>query len=175
MLHVRRLKTKSGRVHLHDSYIHPSSIQSRVFGWLFKTNVLLWSCANLLGERWARDRRGESCRNLASKTFAPAPFRRVMSNPVDRALKFVASREFLFGCFFLFLLNAAWSHVSDVDVGFHIRTGELVLQTHSIPSTNTFSYTFPDHPWLLHQWLPTILIYAINQLGGYHAIIIATV
>jgi hypothetical protein len=97
------------------------------------------------------------------------------SPPVERALKIVASRQFLFGCFFLFLVNAAFFKVSDVDVGYHIRTGELILQTGTIPSENTFSYTYEHHPWLLHQWLPTLLIYALNQLGGYHAIIVATV
>jgi hypothetical protein len=99
----------------------------------------------------------------------------VDSHPVERALKFVASRRFLLGCFFLFLLNAALFKVSDVDVGYHIRTGELLLETRAIPSQNTFSYTHEHHPWLLHQWLPAILIHGIDRLGGYHAIILATV
>lgn len=93
---------------------------------------------------------------------------------MQRVQNVVGSRGFLFACFFVFLLNAACFKVSDVDVGFHIRTGELILATHQIPSENTFSYTHEHHPWLLHQWLPTILIYTIDKIGGYHAIILAT-
>jgi len=45
-------------------------------------------------------------------------------------------------------------HISDLDVGYHIRTGAYVLEHHRIPSTNTFSSAVPDQPWLLHQWWP---------------------
>lgn len=43
------------------------------------------------------------------------------------------------------------------------------------PNREHVSYTHEHHPWLLHQWLPTIPIYWLNELGGYHAIIVGTV
>lgn len=78
---------------------------------------------------------------------------------------------FLLAGFFLFAFQAGFFHVTCVDPGFHIRTGELVLQTHSIPSRNTFSFTMPDHPWLLHQWAPGVLFYLAYRSGGLAGLI----
>ncbi len=65
----------------------------------------------------------------------------------------------LLAFFCVFAYQAGFFQVSGVDTGFHIRTGEIVWQTGIVPSTNTFSSYCPDHPWLLHQWLPATLIY----------------
>jgi hypothetical protein len=60
----------------------------------------------------------------------------------------------------------------DVDIGFHIKTGEYIVQHGVIPSSNTFSFVEPDHPWPLHQWLPDILLYLLWLIGGMPLIIV---
>lgn len=57
-------------------------------------------------------------------------------------------------------------HVSDLDVGYHIRTGAYVLEHHRIPSTNTFSSAVPDQQWLLHQWWPATFYSLVNGWMG---------
>jgi hypothetical protein len=59
-----------------------------------------------------------------------------------------------------------WFQVSDVDVGYHMRTAMHMLAGGGIPATNTFSSTCPDEPWLLHQWLGTLIFYLPYAWGG---------
>ena len=72
----------------------------------------------------------------------------------------------------LFAFLSACFHVSDVDVGFHIRTGRQVLESGGIPATNSFSHTCPDAPWLLHQWWPGVLFALVFDTFGIAGIII---
>ncbi len=71
-----------------------------------------------------------------------------------------------------FTFLSAFFHISDVDVGFHIRTGEQILASHSIPATNTFSHTCPDQPWLLHQWWPGVAFALLFSVFGITGIIV---
>lgn len=68
--------------------------------------------------------------------------------------------------FCVFAFQAGFFYVSGVDIGFHIRAGELLWTTGNIPEINTFSSYCPDDPWLIHQWLPATLIYLLwSKLG----------
>ena len=57
--------------------------------------------------------------------------------------------------------------ISDPDFWWHLRTGQFIIQTHTIPHTDPFSYTMVGKPWITHEWLSEILIYALFQLGSY--------
>ncbi len=69
-----------------------------------------------------------------------------------------------------FVFLAACFHISDIDLGYHIRTGAYVMEHHEIPAVNTFAYTTPDEPWYLHQWLPATGLYLLDKLGGVYAL-----
>jgi hypothetical protein len=58
------------------------------------------------------------------------------------------------------------TQVSNADLGFHLATGRYVLDTGSIPSTNVLSFTEPNHPWLLHEWLSSVFITRIWDVSG---------
>jgi hypothetical protein len=84
-----------------------------------------------------------------------------------RQLKSLDRTELLLiGGLALFVFCSAFFQVSDVDVGYHMRTAQHILAGNGIPTKNTFSYTAPNEPWLLHQWLGTIIFYAPYRLGG---------
>src|SRR5579871_4658011 len=56
----------------------------------------------------------------------------------------------------LFLLaasNFALKLLGDADVGWHIRNGEQILQTHAIPRVDSFSATLSGQPWFAWEWL----------------------
>lgn len=55
----------------------------------------------------------------------------------------------------------------DPNQRFHLRLGQVVWSTHSIPSTETFSFTAQGHAWIAHEWLAELAIYATYRLGGY--------
>jgi hypothetical protein len=60
---------------------------------------------------------------------------------------------------------------SDPDLGFHFATGREVLATGRIPTHNVLSYTQPEHPWLVHYWLPATLLELTRRAGGIGAVI----
>ena len=69
--------------------------------------------------------------------------------------------------FFLALLLAAftqpqglWSLLSDGDTGWHIRTGELVLNTGRVPAADPFSFSRPGAPWFAWEWLADVVFAA---------------
>lgn len=39
------------------------------------------------------------------------------------------------------------------DLGRHIKSGQLILETGRVASVNQFSYTYPDYPFINHHWL----------------------
>jgi len=59
---------------------------------------------------------------------------------------------------------------TDGDLGFHLATGREVLDSGRIPATNVLSFTQPDHPWLLHQWLPATLFELLWRAGSIGAV-----
>jgi hypothetical protein len=61
--------------------------------------------------------------------------------------------------------------LSDSDIGWHIRNGEQILATHSVPKTDYFSYTMAGRPWYAWEWLYDATIAAIHHLGGLNGVV----
>jgi hypothetical protein len=59
------------------------------------------------------------------------------------------------------------SRFDDPDMWWHLKTGEIIWTTHSIPITDVFSYTTNHHAYVAHEWLAQLLIYAAYRFGGY--------
>jgi len=54
----------------------------------------------------------------------------------------------------------------DPDYFWHLRAGQLILDTRALPSHDPFSFTRPDAPWLLNAWLFDVVLYAVHSIGG---------
>ena len=54
----------------------------------------------------------------------------------------------------------------DPDYFWHLRTGQLILDTRALPSHDPFSFTRPDAPWLLNAWLFDVVLFAVHSIGG---------
>src|SRR4051794_24852147 len=71
---------------------------------------------------------------------------------------------------FLFLCGAFFAvglvSFTDIDYWMHYKTGELIARHHAIPSTDPFSYTVEGKRWVVHEWLSTIIIYSLQNIGG---------
>ncbi len=52
------------------------------------------------------------------------------------------------------------------DLGRHLITGQLILKTFSVPTTNLFSYTYPNFPFINHHWGSEIIFYLTKILSG---------
>ncbi|PJA94176.1 MAG: hypothetical protein CO133_00360, partial [Candidatus Komeilibacteria bacterium CG_4_9_14_3_um_filter_37_5] len=65
------------------------------------------------------------------------------------------------------VLLAQKINLSAVDLGRHIKNGELILNGNwEIFNTNYYSYTHGDYLFINHHWLSGIVFYLLNLLGG---------
>ncbi|MEO8594340.1 MAG: hypothetical protein ABI759_13570 [Candidatus Solibacter sp.] len=79
----------------------------------------------------------------------------------------------LLDVFFCALLLGAFAQpagvrslLSDGDTGWHIRTGELVLQTGRIPQADPFSFSRPGEPWFAWEWLSDVVLALVWRWRG---------
>jgi hypothetical protein len=79
--------------------------------------------------------------------------------------------------FFVFLLLAAFARpggwqalLADGDTGWHVRTGELVLNTGTVPRSDPFSFTRPGQPWFAWEWLSDAAFAMAWRRGGITAV-----
>src|SRR5262249_30648948 len=54
----------------------------------------------------------------------------------------------------------------DPDSWWHLKAGQEVWQTHSIPTTDHWSFTVNGNPWTPHEWLSELTIYLAYAAGG---------
>lgn len=64
--------------------------------------------------------------------------------------------------------------VNPNDFWWHLKIGEIITRTHSIPSTNLFAWSLPvDHPFVYGEWLAELLFYFVYSVGKIPLIIFA--
>lgn len=54
----------------------------------------------------------------------------------------------------------------DGSTGWHLVAGNYILDTHSIPHQDLFSYTMKDAPWVAYEWLSDALMALSVRAGG---------
>lgn len=63
--------------------------------------------------------------------------------------------------------------LQDPDYFWHLTTGQLIVQTGHVPSTDPFSFTWNGQPWTPHEWLSEVLIYwLISGFGRVAALFV---
>ncbi len=62
--------------------------------------------------------------------------------------------------------------VDDPDFWWHLRTGEYIVQTHSIPHQDIYSFTNPGKPWIAHEWLSEVMFYGMYRGLGWGGLIV---
>jgi hypothetical protein len=70
---------------------------------------------------------------------------------------------------FIALLAMAVRTPADTDMYWHLRTGQYILETRSVPAADPFSSTMLGKPWIDVHWLSQVILYAtfaaFNTLG----------
>lgn len=75
--------------------------------------------------------------------------------------------------FFLgLLLTPGRDLLKDCDTGFHIRTGEYILETLSIPKYDIFSFRTPSREWINTAWLSDVIMALIHKISGLTGIVV---
>lgn len=81
---------------------------------------------------------------------------------------------------FLFIALIVWVFVvgaggwdvllGDGDTGWHIRTGERILATGSVPVTDEFSFTKPGAEWYAWEWLSDVVYALAHRWDGLRGV-----
>jgi hypothetical protein len=61
----------------------------------------------------------------------------------------------------------------DPDIWWHLRTGQLILSNHHLFHTDPYSFTRLGQPWVNHEWLFDVLVFALHRMAGAGALIAA--
>lgn len=64
--------------------------------------------------------------------------------------------------------------LGDAGIGWHIRTGQLILSTHAIPHTDPFSSSMNRHPWFAWEWLYDLIVGKIEGVAGLNGVVLFT-
>lgn len=56
------------------------------------------------------------------------------------------------------------------DTYWHIAVGERILKSHHWPTTNYYSFTTPDSPWMAYEWLGEVVMALAARLGTPRAL-----
>jgi hypothetical protein len=71
------------------------------------------------------------------------------------------------------LFTMAARGITDPDVWWHLRTGQLILQNHSLFHTDPYSFTRFGHPWINHEWLSEVLLFGLYRFAGFGGLTVA--
>jgi hypothetical protein len=62
---------------------------------------------------------------------------------------------------------ALLSRMGTTDLTYHIRAGDEILTTHSLPRVDTYTFSVAGHPWLDQQWAAQIVLALGHRYGGW--------
>jgi hypothetical protein len=61
--------------------------------------------------------------------------------------------------------------VSTIDLAYHVRAGEMILRSRSIPRVDTFTFTVAGRPWVDQQWGAQTLIALAHRVDGFAGVV----
>jgi len=70
------------------------------------------------------------------------------------------------------LFTMAARGITDPDVWWHLRTGQLILQNHGLFHTDPYSFTRFGQAWINHEWLSEVLLFSLYRVAGFGGLIV---
>lgn len=64
--------------------------------------------------------------------------------------------------------------LGESDAFYHLKAGEVIWETRSIPQEDIFSYTAEGRKWVPHEWLAQVVFHLIYLGGGLWGVILFT-
>ncbi len=79
----------------------------------------------------------------------------------------------LFLVVFLHLsFNVGNDLLNDGDTGYHVRAGELILRTMTVPHLDGFSFHSPPPAWTAHEWLSEAIMALVHRAFGLTGLVL---
>jgi hypothetical protein len=83
-----------------------------------------------------------------------------------------STHELLVIVFMLVIFALAVQPITDPDFWWHLKTGQYIIETRSIPHTDIFSTLRFGSEWVTHEWLSEVFIYSVFRTLGYGGLIV---
>ena len=71
----------------------------------------------------------------------------------------------------LFVLAVRQSVSIDPDLWWHLKAGQQIIDTRSIPHTDDYSFTKQGSEWVAHEWLSEVIMDGIYRVGGLTSLV----
>src|SRR5258708_6997292 len=82
---------------------------------------------------------------------------------------------FLAILYWVFATGSGWSVLlADGDTGWHIRTGDYILATHTVPTHDLFSFSKAGEVWFAWEWLADLVFAVLHRLWGLKGVVVFT-
>ena len=83
------------------------------------------------------------------------------------------ARDIIFIFLFWSLLAGTLSNrpLADLDIGWHIRTGEQILITHTLPRSDPYSSTMLGQPWYAWEWMYDVSLGILHHYCGLNGVL----
>jgi len=72
----------------------------------------------------------------------------------------------LLGLMSLVTVASSLTPIRNYDYWWHLKTGDLILSRHEVPRADPYSFTAAGAPWVDHEWLSQIILFAGHTLLG---------
>ena len=83
-----------------------------------------------------------------------------------------STRSLVIFIVFVVIFVTALQPITDPDFWWHLKTGEYIVQNHSIPHADIFSSTRFGSEWVAHEWLSEVFMYGVFRLAGFGGLIV---
>jgi hypothetical protein len=84
----------------------------------------------------------------------------------------LSARRLLVFVFMALIFILAVQPITDPDFWWHLKTGQYIFETRSIPHTDIFSSLRFGSEWITHEWLSEVFMYSVFRKLGYGGLIV---
>jgi len=70
--------------------------------------------------------------------------------------------------------NLSTRLLGDAGIGWHIRTGQFILSTHSVPHIDPFSSSMTGHSWFAWEWLYDVIVGWLESFTRLNGVVVFT-
>jgi hypothetical protein len=98
-----------------------------------------------------------------------------MTSTVGSTLRHTLTlRRIFVWAFLLSLFSLAIRQCVNIDTDFwwHLKSGQYIIQTGSIPHLDPFSFTKGSSEWIAHEWLSEVIMYATFRVAGWTGLLL---
>jgi hypothetical protein len=113
-----------------------------------------------------------SSTNYSSSTITSLAVQEGQEVGTTPAAVHVSARQLLVLVFFLIIFTGAARPIGDPDFWWHLKTGQLILETRAIPHSDIFSSLHFGKEWVAHEWLSEVVMYSVYRSLGYGGLIV---